>query len=41
MSPVTLLAHGALLVQAAAWLGIFFLVTVWRYEQADFGSRSA
>jgi len=40
MSPATLLTHGVLLVQAAAWVGIFFVVTAWRYERADFGSRS-
>ena len=41
MSPMSLLTHGALLVQAVAWIGIFFVLTTWRHERGDFGSRSS
>jgi hypothetical protein len=41
LSPATLLAHAALLVQTGAWVAILVVATVWRFERIDFGSRSA
>ena len=40
-SPVTLALHSALLAQTAAWIGIFLVLTIWRYERTDFGPRSS
>lgn len=41
VSPTTLWAHAALLVQSGAWVVILIVATAWRYEQIDFGPHSA